>query len=276
MIQVEELKKKLEGIVERIGEIDKEKKASLERLDAAKERDARLDSKIAALRMERQALLADGEDTDEINAGIEEMRHKDELIEDEIAGLQAKITRLEKEEAKLSADRIITKELLLKEETARPLVDRYNELAVQIAEILTDLDETTDEFNTLQIAGRPMNALTQSSGGGAMPTIIPMLSFIDEPQKAHAFDLAKMHGQRQMKRRQEDIQQRYQGSACFECDKYLGLLALNLSTPSCSKIGGPIPADVLSGGVTCETNLLILEKQKDFYTSSVKISPIAQ
>jgi hypothetical protein len=273
MQQAEELKKELEAMVERIGEIDKEKKASLERLDAAKERDARLDSEIAALRTERQALLADGEDTDEINARIEDMRHADELIEDEITGLQAKIARLEKEEAKLSADRIITKELLLKEETARPLIIKYNELAVQMTEILTDLDEAIGEFDTLQIAGRPKNSLTQSSGGGALPFIIPMLNLVGEPQKAHAFDLAKMHNERQKKRRQDEIEQRYQGSACFKCEHFMGIVDLSLSTPSCSKIGGPIPADVLSGGVTCETNLLIKAKATDFYEKSVKISP---
>jgi hypothetical protein len=224
------------------------------------------------MRKERQDLLADGGDTKKINARIEENRHRDELIEDEIVGLTQKIDRLEKEAGTLSARRIVVKETLLKEEVARPLVDRYNELATAMTEVLTDLDEALAEFDTLQIPGRPQNVLTRSSDGNPMPHVISLIGFEGELPQPHAFDRGKISAARRMKQRHEDIEGRYPRCECFKCGDYLGFVSSDAPFPSCSRIRGPIPPELLVGNTTCEAHMERLRREADKMMEGVRIS----
>ncbi len=270
MNTAQEAKRELEQIVTRIGEIEKEKKTAEGMLETAKNDDASLDRRIEAMRKERQELLVDGGDVEDVNRRINDSRHQDELIEDTIIGLQQKIDRLDKEAASLAARRIEVKELILKEETVRPLIDRYNKLAIQSAEILAEIDAALDEFDTLQTAGRPMNTLTKASSGGTLPHIIPQVFFEGEPDKPHAFDRGKAHQARHLKQHQQETEGRYKGSACLKCERYLGVLEV-ATGPTCSRIKGVIPDGVLKGTTTCQENLRRMQNKRDDYYKSVRV-----
>jgi len=129
------LEAKLEGVFRRIEYIPEEITATEAKIVETKDTMISLESRVEEKRRERQQWLAEGQDVEAITREIGSLRTEQELAEDAILGLEAKVKSLRGEELRLQGedrpqlDRAIARLKLV------PLVARYNEVARQLAEV---------------------------------------------------------------------------------------------------------------------------------------------
>jgi len=129
------LEEKLARMFRRIEDIPAEIAATEGKIVEARATMASLESRAEERRLERQRRLAEGEDVAAITQEIATIRTEQELAEDSVLGLQAKVKLLQAEELRLQAedrpnlDREIVRRKLV------PLVAKYNGLAAELAEV---------------------------------------------------------------------------------------------------------------------------------------------
>jgi chromosome segregation ATPase len=135
---MQELEKELAAVEARKPVNQEEIETAITRLDGAREDRGAISGKIEKARRERQKILADGSDAKKITNVIEEAKRQDELLEDEILGLEALLKRLEQEGKDLTIKSMNLQQDIIKEEM-RPLVAQYNESGAKMGKILQNL-----------------------------------------------------------------------------------------------------------------------------------------
>lgn len=146
---VEELKAKLDEINKLIPENHKNLERTKERLNKSESQSQLYQDDIERLRRERQTVLAEEGDPKKINAAIREIRQNQEMIEDEILGLEEKRSFLEDQKIDLEREMYLLNREIIKEKTIRPLVAEYNKIGRRMGEILMSLEEANLRYAML-------------------------------------------------------------------------------------------------------------------------------
>jgi hypothetical protein len=153
------LEDQLTRVIRRLDEIPADIAATEGKIVEAKIAMASVESRVEEKRLERQQRLAEGQDVQALTREIGTIRAEQELAEDSILGLQAKVKSLQQEELRLQTedrpnlDREIARRKLV------PLVARYNEIAAQLAEVTEAIFQTmlTCRQSFSQFSSYPLN-----------------------------------------------------------------------------------------------------------------------
>lgn len=140
-MKVEELKTRLDDVNKRIITNIKDLGQTRKRLEDCSLKIPQAEAEIECLRKERQKVLADRGDPQTINTAIKKCREVFELTEDEVAGLTEKLAALEKKYEELNMEKPLIERHILIEETLRPLVNNYNNLAREMADTLISIEK---------------------------------------------------------------------------------------------------------------------------------------
>ena len=103
---------------------------------------ASVESRVEEKRLERQQRLAEGQDVEAITREIGSLRTEQELAEDAILGLQAKVKSLQAEELRLQAEDRPTLDRAIARLKLVPLVARYNAIAGELAQVTEAIFQT--------------------------------------------------------------------------------------------------------------------------------------
>jgi len=167
---VEELKARLDEINKLIIENHKNLERTKERLNKSKSQSQQYQDDIERLRRERQTVLAEEGDPKKINAAIREIRQNQEMIEDEILGLEEKCSFLEDQKIDLEREMYLLNREIIKEETIRPLVAEYNEIGRRMSEILMSLEEAKVRYDILSRGVNGLLAVAPDTTPAVAPT----------------------------------------------------------------------------------------------------------
>ncbi len=187
-MNIQETKEELDRIESRRTQAIQEKTECGKKLTIAEKGLSARGNQVAAAREKRQTALANGGDPAKLNAKIRDLRLEDELIEDTIIGLRKKLASLDEEIPRLYREANGLKQILLKEETARPLIDEYNSLAKQMADVLTRLHQTITDYGRLTILGKSTGPLFRKDYGHELPIILFPIGFPEEPKQPLLWD----------------------------------------------------------------------------------------
>ncbi len=187
-MNIQETKEELDRIESRRTQAIQEKTECGKKLTIAEKGLSARGNQVAAAREKRQTALANGVDPAKLNAKIRDLRLEDELIEDTIIGLRKKLASLDEEIPRLYREANGLKQNILKEESARPLMEEYNDLARKMADVLTKLHETITDYSGLAIPGKPVGLLFHKHYGHELPTIIFPIGFPEEPKQPLIWD----------------------------------------------------------------------------------------
>jgi hypothetical protein len=243
--ELNRLKKELKSMEDRLSEIPDEKEGFAQRLKAAQKKDAEADSRIEALRKERQAAIVAGGDVETLTAKMKEIVEYDDLVEDEIAGLTSKLSDLDEEEKKLAVNVKDLGKKIFREETVRPLVDEYNTRAAQLAKTLTEIQRTQRLYaKTFSSSGQALFFSYPNVTGFGVQSLPGMWMRDEQPISEH-FNRTVTANELAGEEREEDIKGKYPDCKCFRCDAYTGVDYEG--KVRCNRLGGPVPQDILLG-----------------------------
>ena len=246
MKDLNKLKSELKDVEERIAQIDPEREKLGERLEAARRKHSQIETQIAELRGERQDLLVDESDLDDVNARIKETRKSEEILEDEIEGLSRKIASLEDEENRLAHNAKDLRKEIFKEGTIRPLMVEYNRLASQLGGVLRQFQATLAEYK--RTFESPAHRIAGDHDGNTGPLRLPGMWLPGEdPVPAH-YDRTEEASKLTAQANEMIMKEKYSGCRCFRCANYAGV-SPHL-TVHCDAIKGEIPREILEGQKT--------------------------
>jgi len=237
------LKKELQETQERIQQIAPDRERIKQRLDSAKRKHSQVESQITELRKERQTVLVDEGDLEDVNIRLKAVRKSDELLEDEIEGLFRKLSDLDKEEQNLSVNSIALRKKIFKEETVNPLVAKYNKLAPELADILTQLDEAADTYR--RRFDSQGNKLLRSNKDSYGILSLPAIWMYEEEPIPEYYNRIATGERLQGKNNERHMIDKYPACKCFGCGEYTGVLPD--FTVRCKRLGGKVPEDILLG-----------------------------
>jgi len=180
---IEEAKKELHRIESRRPRAIEEKTACQKALLRAEKGLSARGIQARAAREERQEALANGVSPAKLNAKVRDLRLEDELVEDEVIGLRTKLARLDEEIPRLYGEANGLKQIILKEESARPLMEEYNDLARKMSDVLTGLHQTIVDFRKVAIPGKPAPLLFRRLYGQELPLILFPIAFPEDDPK---------------------------------------------------------------------------------------------
>jgi chromosome segregation ATPase len=277
-MKIEELKERRDGIVNRIPENQKETEQTTQRLQKAEIQAARFEDNWEALRKERQKVLAEQTDPSKINKQIKDLKEQREMMEDETIGLNERLSILKGEKETLEREKVEVERDILKEETIRPLLVKYNKIAQQLALLLDDMEVAIFQYGLLSYAGLEANKppVISSRVGSAEPwaesalSSIPSLAINGEPTQAHIYDrrgvverlkeqYIKDRRERNNKaweeqaKRKDEVQafleQKYKTADCLKCKHYRGAVlgSEGDDTLTCESFSRGIPEEILTG-----------------------------
>lgn len=243
MKDLKKLKSELKTVEERLAQIDPEREKFGGRLEAARREHSQIQARIEELRGERQALLVEEGDLDDVNARLKEARKSVEILEDEIEGLSHKVESLKDEQDRLAPQAKDLKKEIFKESTIRPLIVEYNRLASQLAEVLKKLYAAIDNYR--RDFDSPAHRVIEAHEGNIGPRILPGIWLPgEEPLPAH-YDRSVEAEKLTAQANEKVMKEKYPGCKCFRCANYAGV-SPHLSV-HCHALKGEIPVEILSG-----------------------------
>jgi hypothetical protein len=251
MKNIKELKKELQEAEARLPQIGIDKKSIMDRLETAKRKHSRVESQIENLRKERQTILVDGGGLEDVNARLKEVRESDEHLEDEITGLTNKLSSLDKEERNLAAKATDLGKQILKEGTVRPLVEKYNEVASELAKVLALLYEAIHVYKKtfFSTGDKLVRSNPDNFGIHSLPAV---WMYGEEPIPEHHNGIAI--GMRlENEDRRKHMKAQYPECKCFECAEYAGVDQTFMVR--CKRLEGEVPKSILTGQVTKRVDL---------------------
>lgn len=276
-MEINELKDRLQTIIGRIPENEKETEQAMGRMRKAEIQLVHSEEKFEVLRKDRQKTLAEGRDPKKVNSEIKNLKDQKEMLEDETIGLKDLLALLNKEREELLREKVATERLILKEETIRPLVDKYNMIAREMGALLDDLERAIFQYSLMSHQGieekppvYPSNAALLRSWDETALASIPALSMEGEPLHEHIYHRKSLveelktqymkervernkTAQENAKKRQEEeqafLEGKYSDAVCFGCRHYSGvqLVADGVFVLACESFTQGIPEAVLSG-----------------------------
>jgi len=138
MSELKEVEKSIQECERKISKIQQELISYGRRRQELEKTISEFEPKMKELREKRQFLLAQGEDVRQVSEEINRLKERHELEEDELVGvnlriqnLKSEMERLQRELENLNFERIVL--------LSKPLIDRYNLLASELASILSEL-----------------------------------------------------------------------------------------------------------------------------------------
>lgn len=135
---ISELQAEIKVIEGRISANIRELEGAEEKLKEAMRQLELIEPREREVREERQGLLANGKEIKEATKTLRDIREKRELLEDEIAGLEKKISNLRAEGESLPGKKR-QHEMHLRGTMLIPLVTRYNQDAEKMAKTLKEI-----------------------------------------------------------------------------------------------------------------------------------------
>jgi DNA repair exonuclease SbcCD ATPase subunit len=161
MMTTEALEKKLKEVKQRREGNLKDIETIRERISATKERQEELSNKYEEARVKRQEILATGMDAKQTNKLIKDLKDEQELIEDELIGLDQRFKNLEAEGESLEKKETETEKNILQSKLI-PLAGEYNIAAAELATIVKKIWELRIALN---------------EGYTGTPTILPSMGW---------------------------------------------------------------------------------------------------
>lgn len=270
-MDVQALKNELAQVRERIPKNGQETEEAQKRIEEARSKHRSLGGQVQDAREQRQKILADQGDAKEVNKALSRLKESYELLEDAEIGLDRKLSDLEQE--KVNLDRI-EKELqgvIMKEETIRPLLAQYNDLATKMAEVLTKAESALfqydcfrtvpfapplvicerDAWDNSALAWIPALSL---SGEEVAPTIYRRRDVISELKTSYINEKRTLHELQQKEdreareKKQKELEREFANAPCFGCKWYTGLnWAEHLSCTAFKDRETGIPLEILEG-----------------------------
>lgn len=190
--ETKKLQKEVEILKSRIKENARERDKLIERKEEAEQRLSFIDGRVKEIRVDRQRLLALGEDVSKLTEELRRLQDERDLRSDEIAGIQSRVNIISDENEGLYKEKMeIEREILVLK--AVPLRDEYNRLASELARVVTDVWGLIKELG--EEPGSPnCRAFFASNWGGAL-RLIPRLYDPAEFIKSTPIEVdLKIHG----------------------------------------------------------------------------------
>jgi len=247
---VEALQEQLASVADRLEQNAALVTITKERLSKAEKRKNALTGLIEQAHQERQKALAEGTDHKDLTLKIKQYEEEDEILTEEITGLQTNLSFLNLEKQSLEGEQLKTRKDLVKEEI-RPLVARYNKVARQLADILASLEEAVWAYNVIRVPGSEDKMPVYSSGpyeargwddnalssipslfmlGEEASEVIYDRRVIIEGFKKKMFDAEdkerKSREKQDVERRfqiRKELEEKYKDADCLKCSHYLGV-----------------------------------------------------
>jgi chromosome segregation ATPase len=276
-MNIEELKKEHERVGQCILDNQVELDRVKERLSKATPQLAEGTDELEDLRKERQGILVAENDPKTINTTIKKHKEKQEMLEDEITGLEQRLDVLNEQRPSLEKQKLALEQKILLEAKIRPLVDKYNVLANNMATILTLLEKNiftyalikTDPLQPPPVgpSGRhgskaewEESALSSIpsltvDGDKAQPHIYSRHTLLNTLKTTYTSEVTQRRAEINLAAKEEydtehaALQDKYKGAKCFECNGYMGMQNLDgIKTLACVKFEEGIPEKILLGG----------------------------
>jgi hypothetical protein len=275
-MKIEELKTELERVGQYILDNQAELDRVKERLSKATAQLAEGSDELEGLHKERQEILVAENDPKTINTAIKKHKEKQEMLEDEISGLEQRLDVLNEQGPSLEKQKLALEQKILLEKDIRPLVDKYNALARNMGTILRLLEKSlfiyglkrTDQSQLSPVAPSTSPGDSRGWNDSAVSSIPSLVVDGDEPQphiysrnsivgaiktafvaeKRKERAAANLVAKEKYDAEHAALRDKFKDSKCLECQGYIGMRTLDeTNTLVCREFKEGIPEKILSG-----------------------------